>query len=135
MRSSSETNGKSRLRLMTWGQLIALFSFSWKIHALFRLAPLHFLGGNLNNLVYAWAKKTCFYNMVVIFIPPKNLFHLCALRLIKINKKKKTRKVQWVGQRSISVHGRLVGHWFLTTVYVRLAVSFDDAYTCIITLY
>lgn len=72
--------------------------------------------------------------MVVIFIPPKNLFHLCALRLININKKKNEKSsMSWptVNKRT----WYMVWHWFPTTVYVRLAVSFDDVYTCIITLY
>lgn len=62
--------------LLTFGQLIKLFSFLWIIHALFRLAPSHFCGGNLTNPIYVYARiyqqrHVFLINMIVIFISPQ----------------------------------------------------------------
>lgn len=72
----SETQVQSRICLLIFGQLIELFSFLWLIHALFRLAPSHFHGGNLTNPIYIYAcihqQWHVFLNyMMVIFIPLK----------------------------------------------------------------
>lgn len=55
---------RMKLRLLTLGQLIELFSFSWIVHAFFRLASSPFRE-NITNHVNVYA---CFFKQWHIFI-------------------------------------------------------------------
>lgn len=94
------------ISLLTVNLLIKLFLFLWIIHDVFRLVPLHFCEGNLINCGNAYVSiyQHVFITWPFVFVSLKKKdyrFLIGGLGIMSILKKK-TRKIPWVGLRSVS---------------------------------
>lgn len=77
--TSPETHGQSRISLLTVGQLIERFMFSWIIHDLVWLASSYFLRENLTEFCFGLRKHlsttACFHQTSIIKIQQSSFSH------------------------------------------------------------